>query len=57
MSKSKKRAKRRRTVPRNIGEKTGREIMEAVFGKRVAKRLDAELAEPENHDEPSMHRS
>lgn len=49
-SKSKKRAKRRRTVPRNIGEKTGREIVEAVFGKRVVKRLDAELAELDRDD-------
>ena len=40
-------------MPRNIGQKTGREIMETVFGKRVMNRLDAELAEPENPDEPS----
>ncbi len=42
--------KRKRTVPRNIGEKTGREIMETVFGKRVMReihsRLDAQNSKP-----------
>ncbi len=38
--------KRKRTVPRNIGEKTGREIMEAVFGKRVMREIHSRLDNP-----------
>ena len=34
--------KRRRTVPGNIQDKTDREIMETVFGKRLVKVADAE---------------
>ena len=34
--------KRKRTVPRNIGDKTDREIMETVFGKRITKAATAE---------------
>ena len=37
--------KRRRTVPRKIGEKTEREIMETVLGKRVLEEADRVLAE------------
>jgi len=40
-----RRKKRKRTVPRNIGEKTGREIMETVFGKRAMKEVDRAMAE------------
>lgn len=36
---------RRRKVPRNIGDKTDREIMESVLGKRVLKEADRVLAE------------
>lgn len=32
-------------MPRNIGEKTGREIAEAVFGKRAMKEIDRVTAE------------
>lgn len=45
MSKKKQKSKRRRKVPRNIVEKTDREIMEAVFGKRVMHKVDAVLAD------------
>ena len=49
-SQKKRKRRRTRTVPRNIGEKTGREIMETVFGKRVLReihaRLDAENSNP-----------
>ena len=41
-------SKRRRTVPRNIGEKTDREIMETVFGKRVMRAVDRELKRGES---------
>ena len=41
----KRKAKRRRLVPRSIAEKTDREIMEAVLGKRVLKEADRFLAE------------
>ena len=34
--------KRRRTVPSNIRDKTDREIMETVFGKRLVKAAEAE---------------
>ena len=34
--------KRRRTVPRNIQDKTDREIMETLFGKRIVAAADAE---------------
>ena len=44
MAKAKKK-KRRRKVPRNIVEKTDREIMETVFGKRVMHKVDAVLTE------------
>jgi len=40
-----KKSVRRRKVPRNIGEKTDREIMESVLGKRVLKEADRVLAE------------
>jgi len=40
-----KKSVRRRKVPRNIGTKTDREIMEAVLGKRVLKEADRVLAE------------
>ncbi|WP_420462036.1 hypothetical protein [Candidatus Palauibacter sp.] len=35
--------KRRRTVPANIAQKTDREIMETVFGKRVLGKVDEVL--------------
>jgi hypothetical protein len=41
-------------VPRNIGEKTDREIMETVFGKRVTKAIDAVVVESEKRDESSI---
>ena len=34
--------KRQRTVPRNIRDKTDREIMETLFGKRIVTAADAE---------------
>lgn len=37
--------KRRRKVPQNIAEKTDREIMETVLGKRVMKEVDRLLAD------------
>ena len=37
-----KKKKRKRTVPRNIRDKPDREIMEAVFGKRITKAATAE---------------
>ena len=40
-----KRRKRKRTLPANIAEKTDREIMETVFGKRVMGKVDDALAE------------
>ena len=41
MTKPKKK-KRRRTVPRNIRDKTDREIMKMIFGKRIVTAADAE---------------
>ena len=35
--------KRRRTVPANLAEKSDREIMERLFGKRVLKEVDTVL--------------
>ena len=50
-----KKKKRRRTVPQDIGEKTGREIMETVFGKRAMKAIDTTLeGKPETSDTSSM---
>ena len=47
--------KRRRTVPRDIGEKTGREIMETVFGKQAMRTIDATLKDkPKTSDSSSM---
>lgn len=37
--------KRRRKVPRSIAQKTDREIMEAVFPKRVMQEVDRVVAE------------
>ena len=39
------RKKRRRAVPKNITEKTDREIMTTLFGKRVMKEVDLVLEE------------
>ena len=36
--------KRRRKVPRNIVQKTDRELAETVLGKRVMKQVDREIA-------------
>ncbi len=36
--------KRRRRVPRNIVQKTDRELAETVLGKRVMKQVDREMA-------------
>ena len=53
MSIRRRQPKRRRKVPRNIAEKTDREIMETVFGKRVMKATDRGLAEwREKHPPP-----
>ena len=41
-------------MPRNIGEKTDREIMETVFGKRLTKAIDAVAAESEKRGESSI---
>ncbi len=40
-----RKTKRRRKVPRNIAQKTDREIMEAVFPKRVMQEVDRVVAE------------
>lgn len=40
MSTRRPKAKRRRKVPRSIAHKTDREIMEAVFPKRVMNEVD-----------------
>ena len=54
MGKREPRPKRRRKIPRNIVEKTDREIMETVFGKRVLKKVDEVLSEQnEQADEVS----
>ena len=41
----KRKPKRRRKVPRNIARKTDREIMEAVFPKRVMAEIDRAAAD------------
>ncbi len=41
-------------MPRNIGEKTDREIMETVFGKRLTRTIDAVTAETGKRDESSI---
>jgi len=45
MADTPKRKKRRRKVPRNIAEKTDREIMEACFPKRVLNAVDRVLTD------------
>jgi len=47
--------KRARKVPATIREKTDRDIMETLFGKRVMKRVDTELAEYEGRGKDSMN--
>ena len=45
-------------MPRNIGEKTGREIMETVLGKRVMKEVDRVMAEHDvTTDNPTTYES
>ena len=44
-SKRKRKPKRHRKVPRNIVEKTDREVMDTVFGKRVMHKVDQVLAD------------
>ena len=38
--KTPKKPKRKRTVPRNIVEKTDHEVMEVIFGKRIMREVD-----------------
>ncbi len=45
--------KRPRKVSRKIGEKTGREIMETVTGKRAMRRLDDILTKAEKRNPSS----
>ena len=49
-----KKRQRKRTVPRNIGERTDREIMDIVFSKRVMKQVDRVLEDPKKRDELSI---
>ena len=54
-SKKKRKKKRPRTVPRNIHEKTDREIMDRIFGKRVLRAADREMAEwRDKHPPPEI---
>ena len=41
-----KKPKRKRTVPRNITEKTDHEVMETIFGKRIMREVDKIVPPP-----------
>ena len=41
---------RRRRLPRNIAQKTDREIMTRIFGKRVMAELDKLTEDPDDSD-------
>ena len=45
----------RRKLPRNIVEKTDREIMARIFGKRVMKKIDKALQEHDGQDVADSH--
>ena len=47
--------KKRRKLPKNITEKTDREIMTRVVGKRVMKKLDEALQEHDGQDVTNSH--
>lgn len=51
---SRRRKRRRRTVPRNIGDRTDREIMEIVLGKRVMRQVDRLLEDGGKRGESSI---
>ena len=48
-------SKQRRRLPKNIAEKTDREIMTRIFGKRAMKELDQVLQEHNGQEVTDSH--
>ena len=52
---SRREVSRRRKLPKNITEKTDREIMTRIVGKRVMKKLDEVLQEQDGQGVRNSH--